>query len=95
MALTVDQLRVAIRAGNSSAETAILTRLLAVSQAIVEVTAPGAPEPVKDEAAVRIAGYLFDQPNAGARVNYASASRNSGALSLLSKWRVHRAGIAK
>ena len=92
MALTVDQLRRAVRAGETIGETEILTRLLAVGTAHVERYAPGAPEPVQDEAVARVAGYLFDQPNAGRGVAYASALRNSGAASLLLPWRVHRAG---
>lgn len=94
MALTVDQLRTAVRAGPSSADTEILTRLLGVGQALVQVTASNAPETVRDEAVIRVAAYLYDQPNAGSRSNFATAMRSSGAMALLMPWRVHRAGIA-
>ena len=92
MALTVPQLATAVRAGDSAAETEILTRLLAVGQAEVARYAGNAPEEVRDEAVVRLAAYLYDQPNAGRNANYASAFRNSGAASLLAQWRIHRAG---
>ena len=92
MAVNVEQLAVAIRAGSSAEELAILTRLLAVAQATVSRHAPEAPEAVQDEAAIRIAGYLFDAPNAGRGIAYGHALRNSGAASLLLPWRVHRAG---
>ena len=91
-ALTVAELRVAVRAGSSPEETAILTRLLAVAQAHVTQHAPDAPEAVQNEAGVRIVGYLFDQPNAGRSLGYGNAIRNSGAAALLLPWRVHRAG---
>ena len=91
--LTVDQLRDGIRAGDTQQETDILTRLLAVSTALVEKHAPNAPEAVQNEACIRVCGYLFDQPNASARQGYASALRNSGARALLLPWRVVGVGV--
>ena len=93
MALTVDQLRNAVRAGGSAEETEILTRLLAVGVEVVERHAPDAPEQVRDEATIRFAAYLFDQPNAGRGVGFANALRHSGAQALLTFWRVRRAGV--
>ena len=46
---------------------------------------------VHNESVVRLAGYLFDQPNAGRGVAYA-ALRNSGAAAILLPYRVRRAG---
>ena len=51
-----------------------------------------APEVVVNEAAIRLAGYLFDQPNAGRGLSFANAGRNSGAWAILLPFRVHRAG---
>ena len=45
-----------------------------------------------NEAAIRLAGYLFDQPNAGRGLSFANAGRNSGAWAILLPFRVHRAG---
>ena len=92
MALTVSQLATAIRAGGSAQETEIVTRLLAVAVAQVMRYADNAPEDVRDEAAIRIAAYLYDMPNAGRNAAYASALRNSGASALLAQYRIHRAG---
>ena len=47
---------------------------------------------IVNEAAIRLAGYLFDQPNAGRGLSYANAGRNSGAWAILLPFRVHRAG---
>ena len=92
MALTVDQLRAAVRAGDSPEETALLTRLRGTTTALVERYAPGAPANVKSEACVRLCAYLFDQPNAGRGVAFSDALGNSGAAVLLAPWREHRAG---
>ena len=81
------------------------TRLLAVASALVLRFAPAAPDPVQDEAVIRCAGYLNEQPAASIRseivgditTDYApnnlSALRHSGAMALLSPWKVRRAGI--
>lgn len=87
MALTDQQLADAIRS-----ELADAVRLRPVVQALVEKYAPGAPDAVKDEAAIRAAGYLLDAPPAPSGAGHAAALRNSGATGLLSPWRVRRAG---
>ena len=91
MALSVEQLATAIRAGTSDQETEVLTRLLAVGIAIVEKTAPNAPEDVRDQATVRLVGYLLDAPNTPAGIALADALTNSGAYSLLFPWKEARA----
>ena len=71
MALTLTQgeLSAAIRLGDSAEEVAEATRLLAyVTEAISRHLGDAneaAPEAVVNEAGIRLAGYLFDQPNAG------------------------------
>ena len=100
MALTVAQLSAALRIGDGTAEPeepvlSILTRLKGVGEALVENDAPDAPDAIKDEAVIRVAGYLYDQPEAPSMAGYASAMKNSGAASLLSRWgkrRVHTVG---
>ena len=80
-------------------------RLGAVAAAMVEDYAPDAPQPLKDEAVIRLCGYL-SQAGSGAVpshnigtvisqeyiTNHANAWRNCGAGMLLSRWRVRRAG---
>ncbi len=78
--------------------------LLMVTTALVDRFAPDAPQPIKDEALIRTAGYLAEQPRAAIRSesigdvataftpSNTSALRHSGAMALLSPWKVRRAG---
>ena len=97
MAVTLAQLAVALRIQTSpTADPAepylgILTRLQGVATALVDVFASTAPDAIKDEATVRVAGYLFDQPNAGVRSSYGAAWANSGAAALVAPWAGRRA----
>ena len=90
--LTVAQLAAALRLSDSTEETAEATRLLAFATAAVVKHAPAAPDVAHDEAAIRLAGYLLDMPNAGRGAGYADVLRNSGAMAILLPYRVHRAG---
>ena len=92
MTLTVAELSAALRLGDTAEETAEATRLLAYATEAVTKHAPNAPAVVLNEAAIRLAGYLFDMPNAGRGAGYADALRNSGAAAQLLPYRVHRAG---
>ena len=79
-------------------------RLIEVSSAVVEKNAPAAPEAVKNEAIVRCVGWLSEQPAAsirsertgeimtGYRAGELSALRHSGAMAILSPWKIRRAG---
>ena len=89
MALTVAQLAAAIRVGTTQAERDEITRLKAYGETEIDRFADGAPSEVKDEALVRIVGYLYDAPTTA----YANAVQNSGAAAMLLPYRVHRAGI--
>ena len=90
--LTVSALLAALRLGNTAEETQEATRLLAYATSAVEKHAPDAPEAAQNEAVVRLAGYVFDQPFAGRGQAYANALRNSGAVAMLLPWVEHRAG---
>ena len=80
------------------------TRLLAVATEMVNRYAPTAPDSVANEAVIRCAGWLAQQPAAAVRseevgdirTSYApanmSALRHSGAMALLSPWKQRRAG---
>lgn len=90
MALTAAQLAAAMRLIPDAA-TAVpaeyadtVTRLLGVTEALVEQYAPNAPEVVRDEARVRLAGYLFDRPP---ETPSAGALFYSGAQGLLTHYR--------
>ena len=99
MTLTAAQLAEAV---GTDATTA--TRLLAVATELVTRHAPEAPGAISNEAAIRCAGWLAEQPSASItgetegdiRTSYAptmlSALRHSGAMALLSPWKIRRAG---
>ena len=91
MAVTVAELAAALRISDGAADPpepqlAILTRLLGVADAFVALTASTAPDPIRDEATVRMAAYLYDSPTASRGDRYASAWINSGAAGLVTRW---------
>ena len=100
--LTARQLGPAIGVDASTA-----TRLRAVVVALVDHYAPSAPEAVANEAAIRTAGWLAEQPNASIRSeregeiqtdfapSQTGAMLHSGAKSILYPWRAKTAGIAR
>ena len=96
MAVTfsVPELAGALRLNDSAEETAEVTRLLAYVSVAVVKHAPDAPDTVHDEAARRLAGFLFDMPEAGRYDGYANAMRGSGAGRILLPYKTHRLGLA-
>ena len=92
--LTQAELAAALRLGSSAEEVAESTRLLAYATEAVSKHTPEAPTVVSNESAIRLAGYVYDQPFAGVGDRYANALRNSGAARMLLPYRVHRAGAA-
>ena len=94
--ITVPELVNALRLGSTLEETAEAERLLAVASAAVERfmgdAFADAPDAIVGEAAIRLCGYWFDQPNAGRGTAFSDAMRSSGALQILAGWRIHRAG---
>ena len=97
MAVTLADLAVDLRITTNPEDTiepgqiVILTRLLAVAETLVSERAAGAPEALKDSAAILLASYLYDKPTAGAAGRYANSWVNSGAASLLSNYIRRRA----
>ena len=101
MAVTLTSAELAEAVG---VDLATATRLLAVASALVQRFADGAPAEISNEAVIRTAGWLAEQPSAAItsetegdiRTSYApsmqSALRHSGAMGLLSPWKVRRAG---
>ena len=95
MAVTLGQLAAALRLTDGSdpvePQLSILTRLKGVADAHVEKVAPDAPDTIKDEATIRMCGYMYDAPPAAGGDRYANAWRNSGAGALVARWVVRRA----
>ena len=87
MAVTIDNLIQALRLGDTPEERTNAVRLMKVAKAIVDREAPNAPVVIKDEACIRLCGYLYDMPNAARGASFANAFRNSGAQALLSPYR--------
>ena len=83
----------ALRMGDTDEEIAEATRMLAYATATVVKHVEDAPDVIHNEAAIRLAGYLYDQPFAGRGTSYANGLRNSGAAAALLPYRIHRAGI--
>ena len=85
-----------MRVGDSTEETAEVTRLLALGTQMVKDYLrgefPSAPDVIVNEAVIRLAGYLYDQPTSGRGDAFANALRSSGAARILLPHRVHRAG---
>ena len=92
--ITVAELLAALRLNDTAEETAEVTRLLAYSTEAVTLHAPTAADTAQNEAVRRLAGYLFDQPEAGRGMANANAMRSSGAARMLLPYRVHRAGYS-
>ena len=84
-------LRIVVSEGETltTGQTATLDRLLAAASTLVEQYAPHAPASLHNEAAIRIAGYLFDTDPAESR-RVASPLLYSGAAALLSRCRPRR-----
>ena len=90
---------------NDDESDTVIERIGAVAAARVEREAPGAPQPIRSEASIRYAGYLYSADFGALRkesigpseveyiANHANAWRNCGAAGLLSPWRVRRAGV--
>ena len=87
------------------ADDTVTARLGATAAALVQRYAPDAPEPIKCESVIRTAGWLREAPSYGARSesegdistsftpSMTGALRASGAMGLLSPWKIRRAGV--
>ena len=87
-----------------SVDHTLAERLLAVGSALVTRYAPDAPDAISNEALIRVAGWLAEAPASGARVettgditttwtpSSTGALRASGAMGLLSPFKLRRAG---
>jgi len=93
--LTVTEVADAIRVeADNDKEIAQVERLLAYATEAILTHAPVAPPVVANEAAIRLIGYLYDQPQGQAGTAFANAMRNSGAAAILQLYRRTGAGTA-
>ena len=99
MAVTLTKTELQDAIGSTEAEA---ERLLFVCFDLIEQYAPDAPNSIANEAAIRTAGWLLERPPAVRRektgdleTDYqggTSPLRASGAMALLSPWKVRRGG---
>ena len=94
--ITVAELLSALRMGSSTEETAEATRLLGYATEAISrhlgSAYEGTAETIVNEASIRLAGHLFDQPYASRGVGHAASLANSGAGSILLPYKIARAG---
>ena len=90
----------------SSATDEEINRIGAATAAMIEREAPGAPDPIKTEAVIRLAAYIYFTTKSQGFVsdslgpksttysqgNHADMFRRSGAKGMLSPWKIRRAG---
>ena len=93
--LTAAALATAMRVGTTTEETAEVTRLLdfgtdAVERHLGPLCYDRADTSAVNEAAIRLAAYLYDMPNAGRGDRHTDPVRYSGAGRILSPFLVHR-----
>ena len=93
--LTAAALATAMRVGTTTEELTEVTRLLAFGTDAVErylgpLCYDRADTSAVNEAAIRLAGYVYDMPNAGRGDRHTDPIRYSGAGRILSPFLVHR-----
>lgn len=93
--LATDALAAALRLSDSAEETAEATRLLGYATTAVQRHLGAAydetPEPVVNEACIRLSAYLFDQPTVSRGTGFGAALYNSGAAAIMMPWKAVRA----
>ena len=93
-------------AAGSRGDDDAMAALGEAAAAMVERFAPGAPQPVKDEAVIRLVGFWAQSDFGGVESETSvgnqatsyfrpppSAFRYSGAMGMLTHWKVRRAGV--
>ena len=103
MALTTATATLKVALGEDL-DDARVQALGSAAAALVERYAADAPDAIKCEAVIRAAGYLAEQPAPALgseqvgdvqrrhAITHVSALRHSGAMALLSNWKIRRAG---
>ena len=90
--LSAATLGAAIRTAGTPAENVEVARLLIYATEAVTQHVPTAPDAVHDEAVIRLASWLYDQPAVGRGEAFANALRKSGAAAILLPYRIIGAG---
>ena len=93
--LTVQQLSLEMRVGDTAAETELVARRLAYSEVAIErhlgaAVYASTPDVVLNEATIRLCSYIYDQPTSSGGLAFANAMRFSGAARMLLPYRLHK-----
>ena len=97
MAVTTIELAIALRVlvdvndPINSAQEMELERINTFATQVVEDRAPSAPDVYKNEAIIKLAGYIYDQPTSPGGTLWANAFRNCGAGTILASFIERRA----
>ena len=96
--ITVEELRNPLRVGDDPAETAELTRVHGFASVAITkhlgASFAATPDIIANEAVIRLAAYMYDQPTITAGRSVSNAIVNSGAAATLLPYRAHSAGTA-
>ena len=100
MVVSTRTLAAALRLGDGESDpveplASVLELVKLASEALIEARLDPdreAPEALRDEATIRVAAYLYDQPHAASGQRFTSAWYGSGASALLAPWARRRAG---
>jgi len=74
----------------SDAQATTIRYLRAAAEAMILITAPGAPDAVHDGALVRLAGFMYDNDG---ETRITDMMGVSGARQMLAPWRTHAIGV--
>ena len=92
--ITVQQLALEMRVGDTAAETELVTRRLAYATVAIErhlgIVYATTPEAVLNEATIRLCSYIYDQPTSSGGLAFGNAMRFSGAARMLLPYRLHK-----
>ena len=96
--ITVAEIAAAIRVGNSSEETAEVSRLrdyavVAISQHLGPAYDDDAPDEALNMAATLLCGWLYDKPTTTGGFSFANAIKFSGAIRVLFPYKAHSVGL--
>ena len=94
---TVAEIAAAIRVGNSSEETAEVSRIrdyavVAITQYLGDAYAD-APTEVLNMSATLLSGWLYDKPTTTGGFSFANAIKFSGAIKVLFPYKIHSVGL--
>ena len=93
--ITPQNLITELRLGDSLEELELATRRLAYASEEVIAEAEGATDACHNEACIRLASFIYDQPTSSPDNRYANALKSSGAQRVLSRYKTRQAPVIR